>query len=630
MTALETAADRHPRRVRLVIAAALAMFATLSWRATRFESPTYDEPLHTLAGVVALQLHDYRLNTEHPLPWKLWACLPDLFGAPLALDTTDKTWLTEPAIKPMTGPIIRTAMFLDRRNDGDLLIVRARSMMLIVAVILGAVIALWSWRLAGPVAALGAVFFYAFDPNFLAHGSLVTNDVAMTLAFFAAMFATWRVGQSATIARILALAACCTLGLWVKFSALAMAPIVVLLLGLRAIAPEPWTMAGESVTSMVIRSRNVVLISLACAALAYVGLWAGYGFRFGPAPDPTVRMDVRASVAVESEGLYLAAHSGEKPTQEQVAAEPISPFMRAMVFADDHHLLPEPWIDGIMYQHAKAVERDTYLLGEDRLSGTWYYFPVAVLVKTPTGTLLALLLALAVLSASGLPRRDEARWDLLCLTVPPVLFFATVLLSPLNLGVRHVFPAYAFAFVAIGVALVRALELRPRLALGTGAALAVGLAAESLAAYPFYIPFFNVSAGGSRGGLALLGDSNLDWGQGLRLLADWQRTHDQPLVYLSYFGSDWPERYGVHAVPLSGPRTPLPPTVKPPEVVAFGASALQGITMDNATQQALRLIRLTQTPLDVLGGCMYLYRASDVLPILAARGSFPVASGTRP
>ena len=53
----------------------------------------------------------------------------------------------------------------------------------------------------------------------------------------------------------------------------------------------------------------------------------------------------------------------------------------------------------------------------------------------------------------------------------------------------------------------------------TTVTLLIGLCVETLAACPHYVAFFNIPSGGSRGGLKLLGDSNLDWGQDMTLLA---------------------------------------------------------------------------------------------------------------
>src|SRR5271154_2685323 len=124
--------------------------------------------------------------------------------------------------------------------------------------------------------------------------------------------------------------------------------------------------------------------------------------------------------------------------------------------------------------------------------------------------------------------------------------------SDLNIGIRHVLPLYPFIFVAMGWAATMAWERWRR---GTGVVLLIvmsALAVESLGAFPNFIPFFNAAAGGSTGGFHLLGDSNLDWGQDLPLLSDWQHAHPRTPLYLSYFGLADPSYYGIRYTNLPG------------------------------------------------------------------------------
>jgi hypothetical protein len=140
--------------------------------------------------------------------------------------------------------------------------------------------------------------------------------------------------------------------------------------------------------------------------------------------------------------------------------------------------------------------------------------------------------------------------------------------------------------------------------------LGVALAIETLAAFPNYIAFFNAPSGGSRGGIRLLGDSNLDWGQDLPLLADWQAKHPGVPLYLSYFGAVDPDAYGIDHINIGG--TANNPSSRPtghfanPGVFAVSATQLQGIyVVPGATQSyaALRKLR----PREVLGGTIYLF-----------------------
>src|SRR6185369_7918419 len=108
---------------------------------------------------------------------------------------------------------------------------------------------------------------------------------------------------------------------------------------------------------------------------------------------------------------------------------------------------------------------------------------------------------------------------LLFIAVPPVVVLASAMTSPLNIGYRHVLPMLPFLYVFAGVLPVMLTRVTGRLAsTAVIAALVLAAGAETVAARPYFLPFFNVAAGGGRGGLRLLSDSNLDWGQGLPAL----------------------------------------------------------------------------------------------------------------
>jgi hypothetical protein len=188
-----------------------------------------------------------------------------------------------------------------------------------------------------------------------------------------------------------------------------------------------------------------------------------------------------------------------------------------------------------------------------------------------------------------------------------LLYGAAAMSSNLNLGLRHVLPIYPFAFVAIGIAGSRAWMRWGRPAMAVTAVFALALSVESSNAFPNYIPFFNALAGGSRGGLELLADSNLDWGQDLKLLADWQARHRDRRLYLCYFGTADPRFYGIEYtnMPRSYAPNDLANAPPVPGVLAISARHLQGVYLDPSKNIYVHL--RNRRPLEVLGGSIYLY-----------------------
>jgi hypothetical protein len=150
------------------------------------------------------------------------------------------------------------------------------------------------------------------------------------------------------------------------------------------------------------------------------------------------------------------------------------------------------------------------------------------------------------------------------------------------------------------------------------AAIAIALMTETLSAYPDYLAFFNIAAGGERGGIRFLGDSNLDWGQDLPLLARWQQDHPDLQLYLCYFGTADPRHYGIRYISLPGGYVldPPPRTLTAPGVIAINTTVLQGIysSTDSDTRAFYAPLRNRQ-PIDCLGGSIYLYDFSPKSPV---------------
>src|SRR5262249_23659297 len=151
-------------------------------------------------------------------------------------------------------------------------------------------------------------------------------------------------------------------------------------------------------------------------------------------------------------------------------------------------LLPEGYLSGLAYQSMKAQSRSSFLLGTFSLTGSRAYFPIAFVLKTPVATILILAAALVLLLDRGSRLRRDT--EALYLLVPAALIAGTAVGARLNIGHRHILPLYPFLFVLAGSLPGELRRLVGRSALpvlGTGLLL---LAAETLAARPYFISFF--------------------------------------------------------------------------------------------------------------------------------------------
>jgi hypothetical protein len=146
-------------------------------------SATSDEPVHLAAGYSYWKTRDFRMNPEHPPLAKLIAALPLLVLDP-PLNTSSEVW--------QTANEYEFGYDFLYRNNADRLLFWGRTMMVALAAVGAAITFIWSRALFGPVAALLAVGLYAFSPNLLAHGMLITTDSPVTVFSLLTLYLFWR------------------------------------------------------------------------------------------------------------------------------------------------------------------------------------------------------------------------------------------------------------------------------------------------------------------------------------------------------------------------------------------------------------------------------------------------------
>jgi hypothetical protein len=599
-----------------ICVALLLLFCVLSRSAVRTKSSTYDEPIHALGGWTHLRFGDFRNNFEDPPLWQYWAALPVGKDA-LKVNWGLPSWTGMNQFNDAQQWIFAVnTLYRTPGNDGEGFIQQMRAQMIWVGVLLGAVICWWSWRLGGALAAIAATAFFALDPNFLAHAALVKNDVPMALVMFVFAIAMWRVGQKLTLLRALVLSLVVGLGMTVKFSAGILVPMAVVILGIRALLPDPWeSWVARNLFPLVLKTRLQRILA-AASVMVLMGvvsifcIWMAYGFRFHAANDPDFKINTPFILSQAASTDTMKKHPDTQPSAEEIKAWQPDFFIRTIEYGLEHQLLPEAWLNGLLFVHARSGIRSSFLLGHKSQVGFWYYFPLAMLFKTATATLVAGFVLLGLWGTKKITHRKELKlvdvWTMIVLTIPFAMYLLSAMTSNLNIGLRHVLPLYPFIYVWLGLGTAWAVARWRKRATVVVCGVAIALVVEACQAWPNYLAFFNAPSGGSQGGLQLLGDSNLDWGQDLPLLAQWQKDHPNRILYLSYFGMADPEAYGIVYKNLPGGYPFGPPVGQPnlPGILAISATNLQGVYIDPNMYKALR----EKPPLDVLGGTIYLYK----------------------
>ena len=175
----------------------------------------------------------------------------------------------------------------------------------------------------------------------------------------------------------------------------------------------------------------------------------------------------------------------------------------------------------------------TFLLGTPSNRGWWYYFPVALLVKTPAPLLIATLLGASaalhawrgghheplVADARDNLREGSRNWQAVVPFASAMTILAISLTVKVDLGVRLVLPMYPL--MAIVGAQGLAYLLREHASRATHVFAAVMLMwaiVTPIRSHPDHLAYFNALAGDHPE--KVLVDSNLDWGQDLYRLRD--------------------------------------------------------------------------------------------------------------
>jgi len=220
---------------------------------------------------------------------------------------------------------------------------------------------------------------------------------------------------------------------------------------------------------------------------------------------------------------------------------------------------PRNYVIGIdaLQRECEDLSLPSYLRGHYNAKGWWYYYAYAILVKTPVGTLGLMAMAFAVQFTRFRARIDWG--DTIMVLAPPVVIFVVVSMkSGFSHHSRYILPCVPFVFIWISQltrlihaahvamrdhfsrrATCRSLKRETRISTALGilaASLMSWALVSSLWVYPHSLSYFNCFVGGPRSGPNHLINSNIDWGQDLLFLEQWngERSQDVP-VHLAFY-----------------------------------------------------------------------------------------------
>jgi dolichyl-phosphate-mannose--protein O-mannosyl transferase len=524
---------------------ALIYVAQCAWF-IRTQSLTYDEPVHIAEGLNAWRYGRFEQYNDHPPLARLWCTLP-LIGPQWQVDVE---------------PLFDSFRVIRITPDPVALAWRARAMNVLFGLLLAWLVWRAADRLFSRTAANFALALFAFSPSLIAHFSIAATDGAATLFIFATAWALVRWRQQPTWEKTIEFGLLLGLLLLAKFSTAPMfvlALLWMLLLGADKIiqAPRRWNW-GKTAAALL---------------LALFIVWAGYFFH-------VAHLTVR-------DGTLTATF----PNWNAAIVKP--------VHGDRNYSLLIPageYIEGFreLVRHNRQGQ-PAFLLGKISYHGGWkLYYPVVILLKWPTIVLVLSLAGLAI----ALRRKVRVPPDLWIMASFPAVYVAVAIFARFNLGDRHVLPMYPFAILFAAVVWEWAGRKRAFAALLI--LLASLNAADALRYAPGYLSYFTPFVRPAES-FRLLTDSNLDWGQGLLALRDYQRDHPSERISLSYFGSVEPQVYGIQSDFFGGHK-------HVPGTVIVSATNLSGQYL--AEPERYRWL-LERKPVRILDHSLYVFQVPE-------------------
>ena len=516
---------------RTVLVLLLGAHAALLLLSARRNFVVLDEAAHIPSGLSHWESGDFGLYCVNPPLGRMLATLPLLMARPNVdfrpLDHTPGS----------RGEFRQAPLFADLNAARYLDLVYLSRLAGIVWSVLGAwIIFRWGRDLYGPASGLLGAALWCFNPSVLAFAPVVTPDIPASVTSIIATYVYWRFLRTGSWNSALLAGLLLGISQLTKFTNLTLYLVWPLLWALwRHYRPN----------GIPLRSSAAQLCCMFVLSIYMINL--GYSFR--ETCTPLMDFEFVSTLFTRHDTSYDRNTGLVRPGNR----------FRDGWLGEIPVPVPADYLRGIDIQR-KDFESGfpSYLAGEWRDRGWWYYYLYALAVKQPIGTITLVLWGLALTMTrhpASAPRLDEAALLLPALAVLGLVSSQT----GFNHHMRYVLPMFPFVAVSTGK-LAWYFGRRMGAATVLVGVLLLWSTGSSLAIYPHFLSYFNEAAGGPTRGHLHLVDSNIDWGQDLLFLKEWLECHPEakPLG-LAYFNIIDPDVLGIEfELPPPGPDATTP------------------------------------------------------------------------
>jgi Dolichyl-phosphate-mannose-protein mannosyltransferase len=409
------------------------------------------------------------------------------------------------ALNALPGKIASHFSFANRmqRYFGSLTV--ARFMTVLSSLLLGYLCFYWSQQVYGFGAGLFTLFLFAFEPNLIAHSQLITTDLYSAATMTLALYTSWRYSLAKDARHAAVMGVAVGLSMVAKYSAVFLCiliPVIPLLAESKHLIDLMRAQDGRA-----IRDLGRRFVAHGCLAMFVAVLVINAGYLFNRTLTPLHEYHFKSD-------LFQSIQSALSPAR----------FLRVP--------LPYPYLQGL---DLSSFEERTgfgygrvYLLGQLRREGIPGYYFFAFLFKVPLA-IQAFCLIGALLFLMRCKRGEDKTAELFMLV--PLIFFVIYLsfFFRAQNGIRFLLIVFPCIFVFCGSIISHWSAFgrsRRVIILGLSSYLVISV----FSYFPHYIPYLNELVFDRRFAYKVLADSNIDWGQSERYLAQYLKQYPETLV----------------------------------------------------------------------------------------------------
>lgn len=545
--------DRLTYTIAIILLLTMFLMAFFSIRDDSF---TFDETAHIGAGYSYLTQRDYRLNPEHPPLIKDLAAFSLLFSN-LNFPKEHPSWIQEGNPYWWLQFDFANQFLYHSGNNPDQILFWSRIPMILLLIFLGWFLFYWARKLFGNKAVLLTLILFSFSPTFLAHGRLVTTDVAAALGVVITTYFWLNFLKQPSKRNIILASLILGISLLFKFSLILLIPFLGII-----------TLIYAWLNKVSILKYLGLSILIGLIALIFI-IWPIYQFH---------TLNYPAQQQLKDTEFLLDSTSIPKFLTKPFVLLSDKPVLRSLTH----------YFTGLFLAiNRTATGHTTYFLGEISVEPRLNYFPVVYAIKEPLAfhflTLIALLYAAWMIKkpfwvniferAKNWTKNHFPEFAMLCFLG---IYWLTSLTSHLQIGVRHLLPVFPFTMILVSATIINWLK-EPYLKIKSLFLIfLLGWQAISIIKiYPHFLAYFNELVGGPDNGYIYVTNSNLDWGQDLKRLKKWIEENKIEKIYVDYFGGGDVRYYLKEKfIPWWGQRDPK--ELPAGSYLAISATLLQG------------------------------------------------------